>query len=105
MCFGSRTVDDPTQQPIRITQSNEAHLSEEQPQVTTGRKGSYKNRPPFVDVTNKVFKTEPTLESNKPSTAEVPVAQLDPKKKKRGSSTNAMLGYGYGADFGASPGM
>ena len=131
MCFGNSTIDDPTQpprkasvwtqksntdptkQPIHITESNEAYMSEHQdPNApkhvphTYRRKSSYKNRGEFVDVTAQDYKPV----ARRPSNPEP--APTQPKSKKtaaqqnwRGRSSNpATFGFGMGSDFSASPG-
>ncbi|KIW64927.1 hypothetical protein PV04_07229 [Phialophora macrospora] len=122
MCFSSHTTDDPTQppmrvagpfgrkipdptqQPIHITESNEAHLSESQSREAKKRKGSYKDRAAFVDVTDQ----EPLAVTRKTSDAEAKTAHPTEKKNAqktwRGRSTNpATFGLGFGADFSATP--
>jgi hypothetical protein len=100
----SRKIIDPTQQPIHITESNEAHLSESQAPEAKKRKGSYKDRAAFVDVTDQ----EPKAVTRKKSDAEVETAHPTQKKNAqktwRGRSTNpATFGLGFGADFAATP--
>lgn len=128
MCFSSNTIDDPTkapiprstnpfsrkivdptQQPIKITESNEAHQGDLQAQNTRSqerRKSSYKDRAAFVDVTDQ----EPKPVVKRPSMAEAgpepPTAKktANPNKNWRGRSTNpATFGLGFAADFGATP--
>ncbi|KIW77412.1 hypothetical protein Z517_09858 [Fonsecaea pedrosoi CBS 271.37] len=96
----SRKINDPTQQPIHITESNEAHMSEVSGTKVKGRKGSHKDQPAFVDVTDHDAKPM----TRKLSSSEADAARLTPqksaekkwRKKNPGSST-----YGYGAAMGA----
>ncbi len=130
MCFGSLTLDDPTQpprkksgwrqsdgtdptkQPIKITESNEAYMSEHQdPDApkhvpkTYRRKSSYKNRGEFVDVTGDGYKAAPKRASIQEPPKPRPDPQMAAQKSWRGRSSNpATFGFGMGADFSASPG-
>ncbi|KIW22735.1 uncharacterized protein PV07_11001 [Cladophialophora immunda] len=100
-----RKIQDPTQQPIRITESNEGHTSEMPAPSMKERKGSHKDRPAFVDVTDHEFKPI----ARKLSSVEAEAARPMPKKsvekkwrtKNPGSSTYA-YGAAMGADFAAS---
>ncbi|KAJ9615245.1 hypothetical protein H2200_001319 [Cladophialophora chaetospira] len=123
MCFGSTTDDDPTQpirtttawglrgqkemdptkQPIHISESNEAHMSESQGEPDRRRKSSYRNKAAFVDFTDGEHKVV-----RKQSNPEPPATQPDPRKNAqkqwRGRSTNpATFGLGFGSDFAATP--
>ncbi|KIW92316.1 uncharacterized protein Z519_07300 [Cladophialophora bantiana CBS 173.52] len=96
----SRKIHDPTQQPIHITESNEAHMSEVQGSATTEHKGSHKDRPAFVDVTDKEFSPV----TRKLSSVEAEAARLMPKKsveKKYRSKNSGASTYAYGAAMGA----
>ncbi len=97
-------MDDPTQQPFRITQTNESEMNEEPAPASHGRKKSYKNRPAYVDISDKDARAELITASRTTSTAEAHPPPPQPKKsqKHRGSTSGAMMLSG--ADFGASPG-
>lgn len=106
MCFGlSGKVEDPTQQPIRFTESNEARMSEGQKQEKR-RKSSYKNRPAFVDVTNKESNfeaiNEPPPMTRKMSHGDVEAAHPNPKRAAKHRSHHGPGMPAWGADFGAT---
>ncbi|EXJ74472.1 uncharacterized protein A1O5_02768 [Cladophialophora psammophila CBS 110553] len=96
----SRKTHDPTQQPIHITESNEAHMSEVQSPGMKERKGSHKDRPAFVDVTDKEF--SPVIRklfSVEPEAAR-PLPKKSVEKKYRSKNSGAST-YAYGAAMGA----
>ena len=104
MCFNDNATNDPTQQPIRITQSNEAHDDGSQSPETRSQRYNYKDRAAFVDVTDgqpkKATRTlsNPTMES-----VPVPKPKRNPNPSWRGRSSNAgTFGMGYGTDFSGS---
>ncbi|OCT49379.1 hypothetical protein CLCR_05259 [Cladophialophora carrionii] len=100
----SRRVPDPTQQPIHITESNDAHVSESQTSDTRKRKGSHKNGAAFVDVTDKEPEAVTRKQSDAAAEAAHPSPKRDAQKNWRSRSSNpATFGFGLGADFGATP--
>jgi len=126
MCFGSSTIDDPTQPPIRkvnpwdrkvldptqqpfhISESNEAHEGDLHAQDTrqSDRKGSNKNRAAFVDVTDQEMKPVAKRRSMVEAEPARPTSEKTASANKswRGRSSNpATFGLGYGADFAATP--
>ncbi|KIX01276.1 uncharacterized protein Z518_09001 [Rhinocladiella mackenziei CBS 650.93] len=100
MCFNTK-IDDPTQQPIRISQSAEARNSEVLYDVTKERKWSRKSSQPYIDDGSKGNDAENATELRKKSStgAESVPSNSKPKSKRRGD-THHMTGYSM--DFGAT---
>jgi len=122
MCFGSTTIDDPTQaprstglfhqkmtdptqQPIHVTESNAGSKNDPAPQGLKKRLGSYKNRGAFVDVTDQEQKTMTKRPSNTETTTKISSNTEATVLPARGMPMDHEHWGGYGLPVGFGVGI
>jgi hypothetical protein len=122
MCFGSTTIDDPTQatrstglfhqkrtdptqQPIHITESNPGSKSDSTPQGLKKRLGSYKNRAAFVDLTDQEPKTMTERPSNSETATKISSNTEAARQPTRGMPMDHEHWGGYGLPTGFGVGI
>jgi hypothetical protein len=106
MCFSSVTVDDPTQQPIKITQSNETH---DRPQTARRRSSAHPwhNKPAFHDYTAD-SDLRPVMTQRSQSRADIEANHPNPDRKPSNAGVSGMAGNAFrfmGDGVGKAKGM